>query len=481
MRDGKELEGYLAGLFEERGYPGMAVCIRGPEGILFEKGFGVRNMEQKEPVDGDTVFGIASMSKSMTALACCILQVEGKMSLEDPVVKYFPDFHVPGAADECVTVKTLAMHRAGIPPMEPLEWSIAMNSIERDTKWYREMVRTAPNKMDEIGQIVDYISAGNYEPLGAPGEYMSYSNEGYALLSYIVDQASGSTLEEFLSERIFKPLGMTRTVLDVDCSEARVLSGGNITSLFEREEDGSLVWDDNWSVLPPFRGCACVKSTARDITQYYQMLCDGGRWEGRQVIPAEAVELMYGREFPLTEESFYCMGLKKRLIGGRMVCEHAGGLHGVSTQGGFLEGGYGVAVLCNEGDLDMEEFQWVCYNFILGLPLDAKHYEVVPSGRTFGRPDMLCGDFVSSEGLKMHCTVSLEDGALTADYCEKKVRLLYGSHASFVAVEAERPEKRVTTMRFCIRNGKAWGVKCGSRIFQRTKEGDHGITGKQRA
>ena len=168
MRDRKELEGYLAGLFEERGYPGMAVCIRGPEGILFEKGFGVRNMEQKEPVDGDTVFGIASMSKSMTALACCILQVEGKMSLEDPVVKYFPDFHVPGAADECVTVKTLAMHRAGIPPMEPLEWSIAMNSIERDTKWYREMVRTAPNKMDEIGQIVDYISAGENEPFGGP-------------------------------------------------------------------------------------------------------------------------------------------------------------------------------------------------------------------------------------------------------------------------------------------------------------------------
>ena len=202
----------------------------------------------------------------MTALACCILEAEGKMSLEDPVVKYFPDFHIPGAPDDCVTVRTLAMHRSGLPPMEPLEWSIAMNSRERDTHWYREMVRTAPNKMDRIEQIIDYISAGNYEPVGAPGEYMSYSNEGYAVLSYIVDQAAGVTLEEFLKKRIFEPLGMTRTVLDVDCSEARALAGDNITSLFERDDDGRLVWDDDWSVLPPFRG----KGLGKDILAWVE-------------------------------------------------------------------------------------------------------------------------------------------------------------------------------------------------------------------
>lgn len=74
--------------------------------------------------------------------------------------------------------------------MEPLEWSIAMNSIERDTDWYRQMVATSPNKMDKIEQIVDYISKGDYEVLGMPGDYMSYSNEGYALLSYVVESGS---------------------------------------------------------------------------------------------------------------------------------------------------------------------------------------------------------------------------------------------------------------------------------------------------
>ena len=68
-RDHVELEKELNKIFQKKGYPGMAVSIRGPEGILFEKGFGIRNGDSKLPVDQDTVFGIASMSKSMTALA----------------------------------------------------------------------------------------------------------------------------------------------------------------------------------------------------------------------------------------------------------------------------------------------------------------------------------------------------------------------------------------------------------------------------
>ena len=466
-RNTETLDRYLGDLFLKRGYPGMAVCIRGPEGILFDRGYGYRNIEKKQKVDGDTVFGIASMSKSMTALACCILETEGKMSLEDPVVKYFPDFHIPGAADECVTVKTLAMHRAGIPPMEPLEWSIAKNSRDRDSHWYREMLRTAPNQMDQIGQIIDYITEGNYEPLGAPGEYMSYSNEGYAILSYIVDQAAGISLEEFLKERIFKPLGMTRTVLDLDGSEAAVLAEGNMTSLFEREEDGTLVWDDNWSVLPPFRGCACVKSTAHDMARYYQMLSNYGAWDGQQVIPKAAVERMYGREYPLQEKTFYCLGLEKRLIAGKLMCEHSGGLHGVSTQGGFLEGGYSVTVLCNEGDLEMDEFQWACYNWILDLPLEQMHYWAVPSSKEFRAPRMLTGDYLAKEGLPSHCVVTEEEGKLTAVYNDRKLQLLYCTESVFAGVDAGDPSKRVATFEFYIRNGSAWGVKCGSRIYQR--------------
>ena len=78
-RDKQSFGEYLEALLCKRNYPGMAVCIRGPEGVLFDRGFGYRSIEHHKKADTNTIFGIASMSKSMTALACCILQTEGKM------------------------------------------------------------------------------------------------------------------------------------------------------------------------------------------------------------------------------------------------------------------------------------------------------------------------------------------------------------------------------------------------------------------
>lgn len=466
-RDDGYFQDYIENLFQQKGYPGMAISIRGPEGILFERGFGYRDIENEKPADQDTMFGIASMSKSLTALACCLLHIEGKLDLSDPIRKYFPSLLIPKVPDECVTLKTIAMHQTGLPPLPPLEWSIAMNSIEEDSLWYRHMLKTAPNKMNNIEQIVEYLAAGSYKMLGAPGEFMSYSNEGYALLSYVVDQAAGISLEKFLHKRIFKPLGMERSVLDADAESAKAMAGGNITSLFERDENGQLVQDDNWSVLPPFRGCACVKSTASDMTRYYKMLSERGVWEGQQIVPEEAVELLIGKEFPLRKQPYYCLGLTKSLLADRCVCQHTGGLHGVSSMGGFLEGGYAATVLCNEGEVDVEPFQWACYNYILGLPLEERHDWAVPSGKNFSMPEALCGDYLAEEGLPAHTIVTVENGTLKADYNGVKTVLQYCSGTIFAAVAEKDLQQRVSTLQFFIRDGKAWAVRCYNRIYQR--------------
>ena len=109
-----------------------------------------------------------------------------------------------------------------------------MNSPRRrESDWLRQMKRTAPNPMSTIEQVIDYVAHCPYHTLGAPGEVMSYSNEGYAILSYVIDRAAGVPLEQLLQERIFAPLGMTRSILDNGIDASRALSGGNITSLFE--------------------------------------------------------------------------------------------------------------------------------------------------------------------------------------------------------------------------------------------------------
>ncbi len=466
----QQLDAAVAAIVERNKLPGVSVSIRGPEGVIFEKGYGFGNMEKTMPIDENTVFGIASMSKSMTTLACCILAAEGKLSFSDPVSKYFPTFDIPGTPKEAVQLRHLAMHTAGIPPMEPLEWSIAMNSNERVGEWITKMRESSPNQMDTIENVIDYIALGKYPSLGAPGEQMSYSNEGYALLSYVVDIASGGkTLEEFLNEHVFGPMGMTRTVLDLQGELAIPMSGGNMTRLFEDDDDGNLYCDDVWSNLPPFRGCACVKSTAHDMSRYYQCISNYGVIDGVQVIPHEAIEIMLGKEFGLSKKPVYCYGLNKRELNGHTVCEHSGGLHGVSTHGGMFFGeNYGFSALCNKSNQDADQVCWILYNYISGQPLEQSGRWLAETGTDFSAPHMLEGSYLCHEGVPVTVDVYVKDGKPFAKNPYGEMRLEYCGDTWFHAYrEGSDP---VSRLEFLIRDGKTWGLRVGTRIYQRIEK-----------
>ena len=466
--DKKALDAHLGFWANKKNLAGVSACIMGPEGMVYAWNHGFRDLEQSIMPDHDTMYGIASMSKSITALCACILHTEGRLSIHDPVIDYLPDFRVPGQPKEAVTIRHLAMHTSGIPPMEPLEWSIAMNSVDRsESEWLLTMRRTAPNRMDKIEQIIDYIAASGYHTLGAPGEVMSYSNEGYAILSYVVDKAAGMPLEQFMHERIFAPLGMTRSILDNGVDAARALSGGNITSLFEMN-DGRREGDDCWSILPPFRGCAMVKSTARDMAVYYRMLSLFGMHEGRQVIPREAVELLCGKYHALPELNAMCMGINKRPFEDHVLCEHSGGLHGVSTKGGLLLGeGYGFSVLCNQGDEDMDELMWGLYNAVMGMPLDRSHRWFNPVGRAFSAPEMITGTYIGHEGVPSVLTIEEKDGRLTRTRDGATTAFAWCGGTRFLSYDPEKDYDQGVRHEFLIRDGKAWAVRCGTRVFER--------------
>lgn len=471
MIDKQALDAHLTAWAERKNLAGVSAYIAGPNGCEYAWNHGFRDAAQRIRPDSDTMYGIASMSKSITALCACILHVEGRLDLDDPVSQYLPDFSVPGQPREAVTIRHLAMHTAGLPPMEPLEWSIAMNSPGRqESEWLTAMRRSAPNAMDDIGQIISYIAHCPHRMLGAPGEVMSYSNEGYAVLSHVIDRAAGMPLERFMQERVFDPLGMTRSILDNGIEAARVLSGGNITSLFEME-NGVRVCDDCWSILPPFRGCAMVKSTARDMAVYYRALSNGGWHEGAQALPAQAVELLIGRYHPVSPRGVMCMGLYKREKAGHVFCEHSGGLHGVSTKGGLLLGeGYGFSVLCNQGDEDMDELMWGMYNAVCSLPLSESHRWFHPVSGDFSAPEMITGAYISHEGEPSIVSIEERDGRLVRVRDGKTYAFAYCGGTRFLSFESEDADEQGVRHEFLIRDGQAWGVRCGTRVFERMRD-----------
>ena len=467
MADWKALDAYLDGWAAKDHIAGYSAYILGPDGPVYTHSSGITNAEGTKHPDENTIFGIASMSKSITALCACILETEGRLRLDDPVTDYLPSFRMPGQPRDAVTIRHLCSHTTGMPPMEVLEWSSAMNSRGRRFGEEGEALRaSAPNAMDTIEEVIDYVAHCPHAPIGAPGERYSYSNESFAILSYVIDKAAGMPLEQFMQERVFAPCGMTRSLLDNGFQQSRELAAGNFTSLFTWE-DGKQNCDDGWTILPPFRGCAMVKSTSHDMAAYYRMLSNYGVHDGKQVVPHEAVEALLGAAHPLSPIPQMCLGINKRSRPGHIICDHGGGLHGVSTKGALLLGeGYGFALLSNESEADLDAAMWAMENAVTGRPLDESHEWFHASGREFSAPEMLVGVYHGFEGLEDRVTVSAE-GGLHAEKKGQRYPLVHCGETRFLAMTDGAVFAHLV---FFIRDGKAWGVRYGTRVYTRAEE-----------
>ena len=199
--DPKELDDYFADQLSRKPFVGISVAVAQGGKITFCKGYGYASKETKRPVDKDTRFAIASVTKEFTAACILLLSEEGKLSIDDPVAKYFPD--LTRAQD--VRLRDLLNMVSGYRDYYPLDFLT------------REM--TQPTTPDAV--INEYAK----QPLDfEPGTRWSYSNTNYFILGRVVEKVSGKSYEDFLQERILRPLGMTHSGFESDpgSSEAAI-------------------------------------------------------------------------------------------------------------------------------------------------------------------------------------------------------------------------------------------------------------------
>lgn len=191
-----DLKRYHAGVknyYENRllksGFNG-AILVAKKGNIVFEDYHGFFDLKKKDSLNKHSAFHLASVSKTFTAMAVLKLAEMRKLSLDDDVKKFFPEFPYDG-----VTVRLLLNHRSGLPNyihfMEKLGW---------DRKQY------CSNK-----DVLDYLI--KYKPLGTgrPDTHFSYCNTNYSLLALIIEQASGQSYSDYLTQTFFKPLHMDDT------------------------------------------------------------------------------------------------------------------------------------------------------------------------------------------------------------------------------------------------------------------------------
>ena len=169
--------------------PGAAVLVLKGDKPVFDKGYGLADLDTKVPIDGNTFFNIASVSKQFTAVAILQLAEAGKLSLEDPVSQYFPEFKAAFWQD--IRIKHLLSHSSGVPD--------ARGGIPRELKL----------KGDEA-LALSYLPDLDFVHF-APGTAYEYINPTFVLCGAIVEKVSGQPFTEYVAQHIFRPAGMAQT------------------------------------------------------------------------------------------------------------------------------------------------------------------------------------------------------------------------------------------------------------------------------
>jgi CubicO group peptidase (beta-lactamase class C family) len=185
--------------WDKGGTPGCALGVVRDGRLIYEKAFGLADVEQGTRIGPDTVFHVASVSKQFTALAVLLLEQDGKLSLDDDVRKHLPELHDFG---KTVTVRHLLQHTSGLRD----QWSLLMLA-----GWRMDDVITD----DDVFRLACRQRELNFEP----GARHLYSNTGYTLAARVVERASGQPFRVFAQGRIFEPLGMHNTRFPADHEE----------------------------------------------------------------------------------------------------------------------------------------------------------------------------------------------------------------------------------------------------------------------
>ncbi len=183
--------------------PGLAALVLKDGKIVFERGYGVRDLKSGARIDERTNFRLASCSKQFTAMAIMLLVHDGKLRYEQNLVDIFPEFPAYG---KNITIRNLLNHSGGLQDYETLmDQAAAPSAMGSSARNWTEVHQIQDA---EVLSLLEHIDHGMF----APGSQWYYSNSGYVILGLVVAKVSGQPFREFLAQRIFGPLKMTHTL-----------------------------------------------------------------------------------------------------------------------------------------------------------------------------------------------------------------------------------------------------------------------------
>ncbi|TFG66826.1 MAG: serine hydrolase [Gemmatimonadales bacterium] len=327
-----ELHRFILGARDLDLSPGLAIVVVQGDDVAYAADFGWADTEAGREVDAETVFYIASSTKSFTGMAAAKLAYDGRLDLDAPLSTYLSDLSMtPPLSEDSITLRQLLSHTHGIDNGGPI------------------VLRTAFTGQHTPEMLLDLLAE---QPAGDHGRSFEYGNMGYNVASMAMDAALGMSWKDVLAQEIFEPIGMSsttayRSAVDED---RLAMPYGWEPDGWERQEYAK--HDSN------MHAAGGMMTTTADLARWLIVNMNGGRIDGRQVLPAAVVAEAHTAVAdnddawgPFSRDG-YGLGWHVGTFDGSRQLHHFGGFTGFHTHVSFMpDERIGVAVLVNDSRL----------------------------------------------------------------------------------------------------------------------------------
>jgi CubicO group peptidase (beta-lactamase class C family) len=327
------LDSELNKVLETWNAAGFAVAVVEKDKIIYSKGFGYKDYENKIPITPNTLFAIGSSSKAFTSGLLGILREEKKLSFDDSPSKHIPDLRFyNNEMNNLITIMDIMTHRTGLP--------------RHDLSWYFFTTQSR----DSLMQRIQY-----QEPFAKPREKWYYNNFMFLTQGVIAERITGKTWEENIQEKFFDPLEMKTSNAVITG-----LKNGKDASFGYEVKNDSIIKKMDYYDIAAMGPAGSINSNVNEMSNWLITWINGGKFKGNQILPEAYVKEAMSpqmimansipdKEFPDMHISTYGYGWMVSSYKGHYRVEHGGNINGFSANAAFFPmDSIGIVVLSNQ-------------------------------------------------------------------------------------------------------------------------------------
>lgn len=326
------VDSLLNKVLKDQHVAGFAVAVVRGDEVIYSKGFGYRDVDNKKPVTPNTLFAIGSSTKAFTASLLGLLRKEDKLSFEDKATQLLPQLRFYNEEmNSQITLRDLMTHRTGLS--------------RYDASWF--LFNTS--NRDSIIARVKYM-----KPSAAVREKWFYNNFMYLAQGMIVERLSGKTWEQNIKEKFFIPLEMTRSNTDI-----KAFQNDNDAALPYTTVQDSVIKKIDYYNINGMGPAGSINSSVNDMANWLKVWINGGSYQKKEILPMDYIQeaassqMVMAPGLPSSKEDVflanYGLGWMISAYRGHYMVEHGGNINGFSANVAFFPADQlGIVVLTNQ-------------------------------------------------------------------------------------------------------------------------------------